>query len=211
MSMSSATKMSRTSVSALPSQVPRRIELLAIGPSRPVHALRRAHRLVVRDVDPLVLREVRVQRDVHQSGHRAERRDCRRAGDWIRIELAVADDTKASLFFGDENRTVWQKCDAPRMNEALRDDDRAKAALLVAVERKRTVAKRRAVPRAHARTRGNGASLIAHRRIRIALLLGQRDRCRRRRQQYRQTLRTRRLSSCVSRFAVNYSPTRSAN
>ena len=35
MSMSSATKMSRTSVSALPSHVPRRIELLAIGASRP--------------------------------------------------------------------------------------------------------------------------------------------------------------------------------
>ena len=35
MSTSSATKMSRTSVRALPSQVPRRIELLAMGESRP--------------------------------------------------------------------------------------------------------------------------------------------------------------------------------
>jgi hypothetical protein len=61
------------------------------------------------------------------------------------------------------------------MHKALGDDDRAKAALVVAVERKRTVAERRAVPRAHARTRGNGASLIADRRVRIRLLLSQRD------------------------------------
>ena len=137
-------------------------------------ALRRAHRLVVRDVDPLVLRESRVKRDVHQAGHRAERHHGRRAGDRRRVELAVAHDPKAALALGNQDGAVREKRDAPRMGQALGHDDGTKAALLVAVEQERAVAERRAVPGLDARARRNRAALIANRRIRV-LALGLRE------------------------------------
>ena len=59
------------------------------------------------------------------------------------------------------------------MRQTFGHDRRAKAALLVAVEKKRSVAERRTVPRADARTGRHGAALIANGRIRIRFLLSQ--------------------------------------
>jgi hypothetical protein len=74
-----------------------------------------AHGLVVRDVDPSVLREARVQRDVHQPGHRAERRDRRGAGHGGGVELTVPHDSQPTDLLGDQHVAARQKCQAPRV------------------------------------------------------------------------------------------------
>src|SRR3954469_12293942 len=65
-------------------------------------------------------------------------------------------------------KAMLHGCERPFVTMTAR-----RSALLVAVEQKRRVGQRRAVPRRDARAGGYGASLIADRRIRIRLLLSQ--------------------------------------
>ena len=93
-------------------------------PVRQRSAVRSARRLrlVIREVDQLVLGEPRMEREVHQAGEPG-RLHLRQAGDRRRIEHAVADDAQASGALGDEDAAVGQKRHAPRLVEALGDDE----------------------------------------------------------------------------------------
>jgi hypothetical protein len=93
----------------------------------------------IRDVDEVVLRELRMDDDRVQtvcSGFgrcrcsrtrrwRRRRRHGRSFPHWLRIEYAVADDTQTSRAFGDQYVPVGQKGDAPRVNQPGRNRDDA--------------------------------------------------------------------------------------
>src|SRR5687768_2773363 len=59
-----------------------------------------AHRLVVRDVDPPVGGELRMECDVHQTGHRSSGVDARDTRDRRRLEDAVSNDAQPARLLG---------------------------------------------------------------------------------------------------------------
>src|SRR3954470_5007890 len=115
-----------------------------------------------------------MKRDVHQARHRAERCDGGNSGHRLWLERAVTHHTQASLPLGNQNHAVGKERDAPGVRQSLRHYDRTKAALLVAVEWKRTITERWAIPRSDAWASGNGAALIANGRIWVLPGLGAR-------------------------------------
>ena len=99
-----------------------------IGDRRPVeaatsHRQRRlplgAGRLQVGEVDEVVGRKLRMEQNVHQprSSLDAHRRD---AGDGFRIQHAVADDAESAFLLRDEQGSVRQEREAPRIHQAAR-------------------------------------------------------------------------------------------
>ncbi len=96
----------------------------AIGSGRRVRV---GHRLVIRDVDPLVVGEARMQDDVHQALQPLHVH-ARYAGYRVRIEHAVANDAKTTGPFGHEDVAVGQERDRPRLLK-LRHDDHAQIAM----------------------------------------------------------------------------------
>ncbi len=79
-------------------------------------------RLVVGEIDQLVLSEAGMQRDVHQA-REAGRLDGRQSGDVLRIEDTVADDSQTTRTLGHENAAIGQKRHGKRLVEALGRDD----------------------------------------------------------------------------------------
>ena len=75
------------------------------------------------DVDQLVLRELRMQLDVHQPPESRRLDVVGQSGDGIRIELPVAHEAQLAASLGDEDAAVWQKRHRPRLVEALGDCD----------------------------------------------------------------------------------------
>ena len=72
------------------------------------------HGLRIREVNQLVLGELRVEDDVHQACQTAGV-NVRQAGDRLLVEDAVANDSQSALAFRDQHAAVRQKCEAPRM------------------------------------------------------------------------------------------------
>ena len=97
------------------------------GAARGGRCIRIGDRLVIRDVDPLVLGEARVQDDVHQP-LQPLRMHARAARYRVRVEHAVANDAETAGTFGDEDVAVGKECDRPRLLK-LRHDDHAKIAM----------------------------------------------------------------------------------
>ena len=101
--------------------VPRAAQDRVAGDGRvaALDAFRRAHGLVVRDVDPLVLREPRVKRDVHQAGHRAERHlgGVPATGDGSSLPSRTSRRRPWRSVI--EDGAVREKRNAPRMRRAL--------------------------------------------------------------------------------------------
>src|SRR5262249_37561243 len=79
-------------------------------------------RLVVCEVDQLVLAEARVQREVHQTSE-SLLLHLRYAGDWIGIEHAIADDTQASGPLCNKYSAIRKERHTPRLVEALRHNE----------------------------------------------------------------------------------------
>ena len=102
----------------------------AAGPARARDGERRAvvaERLRVAQIQRLVLRELRMQRDVHVAVHgarqarraRGERR--RAAGDGIRVELAVAHHAQLAVALRDQHRAVGQERQRERKRQRFRE------------------------------------------------------------------------------------------
>src|SRR4029453_10865596 len=98
--------------------------------------------LVIRDVDPVVLRKTRMKGDVHQPFHRASRDDLRSAADRVWVESAVADKAKSSFSFSDEHGTVGKKRKTPGMRESFGHHDHSNT-LFGGFEQERTIPERR--------------------------------------------------------------------
>src|SRR5436309_10898321 len=99
-------------------------------------------RFRIREINELVFRKPRMQRDVHQSGQLL-REHFRHAGYRFRIEHAVLDQSNAPGTLGYQDRSVGKEGKAPRMRESLRNNHDADLVLLRSVEREGPVAKRR--------------------------------------------------------------------
>ena len=84
--------------------------------------IRVGHGLVIRDIDPLVLREARVEDDVHQTlqSLRVHARSTRHR---IRVEHAVSNDAETAGTLRHEDVAVGQECDRPRLLKLRHDDD----------------------------------------------------------------------------------------
>ena len=82
---------------------------------------------MVRDVDPLVLSEARVQDDVHQP-LQSLRVHARHTRHRVRVEHAVSNDAETTGTFGHEDVAVGQERDRPRLLK-LRHDDHAQIAM----------------------------------------------------------------------------------
>ena len=127
----SSTRMSFTSVSALPSKRPRAMR------DRPALLV---ERLGVRQIDEPVLRELRMERDVHVAMHGSGQSRlsgpvrCRRAGDRLRIEHAVSNHPQAAGALGDEHGAVRKKRQRPRIFERAGHRGHANALTLAGVE-----------------------------------------------------------------------------
>ena len=87
----------------------------------------------IRQVDPIVLSELRMQHHIHQSalahgchGGNASHRL------WVKLEIAT-DDAQPSAALGDQHARVGQKGDRPRMRQALGQGGDADAVLLCGV------------------------------------------------------------------------------
>src|SRR5262249_25193618 len=80
----------------------------------------------VREVDPLVSFEIRMERNIEQATMGGRHvLDFRKSGDGLVLELPVADNPQPTGPFGDQNVTAWKKDHAPRAVQALRDRDNA--------------------------------------------------------------------------------------
>ena len=81
-----------------------------------------ALRLVVAQVDIVVLGKMRVQDDVEQPREKSAP-NRRHTGHGFRLEHAMPDDAQMPCPFGDEHGTAGQEREAPGMRQPSRDDD----------------------------------------------------------------------------------------
>jgi hypothetical protein len=102
---------------------------------------------VIGQIDEAVAREIRMQDDVHQSLQPAGA-DLGHAGDRLRIEHAVTDDSQIADALGDQHVAVRQECDRPWLTQIARDDDDAQLAMLGhgRFDQERPVPERRRAP-----------------------------------------------------------------
>ena len=140
--ITSLTKISLRSVSCVPSHVARPRTVRRVVVTAPPG--RQRDRLVVRQIDELVLGEAGMQRDVHQA-RQALPCHHRHAADRSGIEHTVAHDAKASSALGDQDRAIRQEGHRPRVRQTLRHDD-AEVPLLGRLDQKGTVRHRRRGP-----------------------------------------------------------------
>jgi len=124
----------------------------------------RRGRLVIGEVDQLVLAELRVQGEVHETGE-ALRVHLRHAGHWIRIEDAVANHAQPPRPLANQDAAIGKKRHAPRLHEPLRHDQ-ANLMLDARIEHHRPIRQRRRRPNNRRRRVRN-----SHRTLRPGRLL----------------------------------------
>src|SRR6266571_1990459 len=118
-----------------------------------------AGRLVIGEVDQLVLAEAWIQREVHQTPQ-ALRLPRKYARDRIRIEHAVTYDAQASRTLRNEDATVRKKRHAPGLVESF-SHDQTDLMLNASVENNRSVRERRRRPDDRRRRRRHSSSARA--------------------------------------------------
>jgi hypothetical protein len=120
-------------------------------------------RLAVGEIEPAVLGEARMERDVHEA-REPHRVDLRHPGHRRRVEDAVADDAQAAGTLGDEHVPVGQPQHRPWVDEAVGDLDDANLRPLAGVEDPRPGAE--GLPgNAERGRRGAAAALCARRTL----------------------------------------------
>src|SRR6266581_1179273 len=101
-----------------------------------------AHRFCVREIDEPVLREFRMQRNIHQSAI-AIGSHLRHARDWLRIQGSVAENTQPSSPLCDQHSSIGKERDRPRMRQASRQNRDSNLVLLRRIQYERACAQRR--------------------------------------------------------------------
>src|SRR5439155_26409555 len=101
-----------------------------------------AHRFCVGEIDEPVLRELRMQRNIHQSAI-AIGSHLRHARDWLRIQRSVAENTQPSSPLRDQHSSIGKERDRPRMRQASRQNRDSNLVLLRRIQYERACAQRR--------------------------------------------------------------------
>src|SRR5208282_2171535 len=99
-------------------------------------------RLIVGEVDEVILGKLGVQRDIHQTAVASGSR-MRHAIERLRIEHAIANYTNPAGPLGDQQIAVGKECQSPRVNESFGHDSDSNLVLLGRIEDERSGAQRR--------------------------------------------------------------------